>query len=101
MNYIPKDIVEYIYSIVEQYYISYFHAFNLFLKQKYHCDLYVLKQYYEKPSVIYIFVTYTGKSVDTLYKQILLFNLKYKHQMSIKKSVYIINNQLKKNIKEV
>ena len=103
MNYLPIDMVLHIYSFVDQYYVSYYNAFHLFLKHKYECNLHVLNQYYKKPSIIYIFCIFTGKSVERLYDLVLYFNTKNKHHMTISKSLSILNKylakQLKKNIK--
>ena len=98
MNYIdllPDDIISYIFDLS---YMPYFHAFNSFLKSKYHCDLHVLTKACHVPSITFIFFTYTCKSIDSLFELILLFNFKYKYHFHVKKSLHIINHFLKKII---
>jgi sporulation protein YlmC with PRC-barrel domain len=100
MNYMPYDIVLYIYDFVDEYYLSYYNAFHQFFTHKYECNLYVLNQYYKKPSIVYIYTTFTGKSIERLYDILLYFNTKHKHHITIRKSVYIINKHLKKHLKK-
>lgn len=94
MNYfdlLPDDIIQYIYSFVKQ---SYCQALLAFLTKTYKCDLLYLSKAYKTSSLLYIFVTHTGKSVERLYHIIFLFNLKNKSHISIKQSIYIINKYI-------
>ena len=96
MNYIdllPNDISAYIYELA---YLPYYNHFCDFLIKKYHFNLTVLNKYYRTHSLVYIFTTYTNKSVEQLYEVILLFNVKNKHNLSIQKSIFVINHLLKK-----
>ena len=98
MNYLdllPHNIFDFIFDFIFK---DYYDDFNQFLTYQYDCDLNVLNKSFKKPSIVYIFTTYTGKDVEYLYHLILLFNLKNKHNISIKKSVKILNKILKKNI---
>lgn len=94
LDLLPDDIISYIYQLVDDAYLNYFNHFCKFIFSMYRIDVALLAKTAYKPSIVFIYCSYTHLSLDSLYKHISLFNHRYKYFWNIHKSLFIIDKFL-------